>query len=68
MVLFEGSLVGEVFLDLKGGIWGAVSARELLSGDYPDYPCDSSADCEGIMSDSAMVAQIGAEISRALGL
>ena len=68
MVMFEGSLVGEVFLSAQGAVWGAVSASELLAGDYPSYPCDSSVDCEGIMSDSALVGQIGSEISRVLGL
>ncbi|RZK70403.1 hypothetical protein [Pedobacter aquatilis] len=68
MVLFEGSLVGEVLLNEQGKVLGAVSASELLEGDYPDYPCDVSLDCEGLISENIMVDQIGREISRALGL
>ena len=68
MVLFEGSLVGEVFISGQGNLWEAVAASELLSGDYPSYPCDNSFDCEGIMTDRAMVNQIGGEISKVLGL
>lgn len=68
MVLFEGSLVGEIFLDATGQIWGAVSASELLEGDYPDYPCDLSVDCEGLLSDTEMVDVIGREISKTLGM
>jgi hypothetical protein len=68
MVLFEGSLVGEVFLDEKGRVCGALSARELLAADYPTYPCDESVDCEGLMQDQEMLTQIGKEMARELGL
>lgn len=68
MILFEGSLVGEVFLDPQGEIWNAVSARELADGKYPDYPCDESVDCDGLLFDKTLVAMIGEEISKTIGL
>ena len=68
MVLFEGSLVGEVFLDRQGVVWGALSAKELLNGTHPDYPCDESVNCEGILADRVMIDRIGSEIARVLGL
>lgn len=68
MVLFEGSLVGEVFLDQQGEIWDAISARELADGKNQDYPCDESIDCEGLLFDKVMIAMIGDEISKTIGL
>jgi hypothetical protein len=68
MVLCEGSLVGELFLDEKGEIGKAIPVSELSALDYPDYPCDSSIDCDGLLSDAVMLEKIQKEISRVLGI
>ncbi|RZK53305.1 MAG: hypothetical protein EOO91_17895 [Pedobacter sp.] len=68
MVLFEGTLVGEIFLDVKGRVVKSLSARELMAEGYPDYPCDESEDCEGLLKDQEMLRQIEKEIDRKLSL
>jgi hypothetical protein len=68
MVLFEGALVGELFLDEQGKTWGAISARELLKDGHAGYPCDESADCESLMFDKELINRIGREISNTLNL
>ncbi|TCC88060.1 hypothetical protein EZ428_20265 [Pedobacter frigiditerrae] len=68
MVLFEGSLVGEVFLDDTGKVWGALTARELLAGTYPNYPCDESVDCEGLLQEQEMITMIGHAIATTMGM
>lgn len=47
MPLFEGSLVGELFLEDRKRILSAVWPRELPSGDYQDCACESRADFWG---------------------
>ena len=68
MVIFEGSLVGEVFLNSEGKVWQSVAASELLEGSFANYPCDESVDCEGLLLDESMVEQIGKQIAQTLGL
>ena len=68
MVLFEGSLVGEVFMNIKHETWEAHSAKELLNGEHPDYPCVETVDCEGLLLDQDLVSKIGLEISKTIGL
>lgn len=68
MVLFEGSLVGEVFMNIRSEKWDAHSAKELLNGEDLDYPCEESVDCDGLLLDQNLVAKIGIEISQVLNL
>ncbi len=68
MVLFEGSLVGEVFMNAQSNTWEAHSAMELSNGEHPDYPCVETMDCEGLLLDRELVAEIGSAICQTLNL
>jgi hypothetical protein len=68
MVLFEGALVGELFLDEQGRTWGALSARELFKDGHKGQRCDVSVDCEGLMFDKELMNRIGREILTELNL
>lgn len=55
-------------MNTQTGIWEAHSADELLNGENPDYPCEETADCEGLLLDKDLVGKIGLKISEALNL
>lgn len=61
-IIYQGALIGEVFMGRDGEKWEAVTADELQPGGFPVYEYDETSGHQDILLDESIVQEIGRQI------